>query len=120
MTSTSEHDIVPGSAGSILPCVRCKLIDVEGNEVTKYETRGELFIQSPAVALGYLNNVVATAETFKWDADGLWLRSGDEVLVRKAQSGNEHLVVVDRIKELIKVNVRQQLRGHPGFKRPAC
>ncbi|KAH7168088.1 hypothetical protein DER46DRAFT_660713 [Fusarium sp. MPI-SDFR-AT-0072] len=33
--------------------------------------------------------------------------TGDEVLIRLAPSGNEHLVVVDRLKELIKVNGHQ-------------
>lgn len=31
------------------------------------------------------------------------MRTGDEALIRKAPSGNEHVFIVDRIKELIKV-----------------
>lgn len=82
------------------------IVDIEtGNEIKEYNKPGELLVQSPSLALGYLNNQKATAETFIWRKDGRWIRTGDEVLVRKAASGNEHLVIVDRLKELIKVNV---------------
>jgi long-subunit acyl-CoA synthetase (AMP-forming) len=104
--STGENDILHGSSGSLLPGIRAKLVDYKGNEVTEYETRGELHIQSPSVTLGYLNNEKATAETFVWDQDGRWCRTGDEVIVRKSPSGSEHIFIVDRIKELIKVKVR--------------
>lgn len=59
-------------------------------------------IRSPSVVLGYLNNEQANRETFQ---DG-WMRTGDEAVVKKAPSGNEHIWIVDRIKELIKVKVR--------------
>ncbi|KAF4472862.1 amp-binding enzyme [Fusarium albosuccineum] len=107
VTSTSELDILMGSGGSLVPATRAKILDPEGNEITDYETPGELLLQSPSVVLGYLNNVKATAETFIWDDDGRWIRTGDEVLVRKSPAGNEHFVIVDRIKELIKVNGHQ-------------
>ena len=98
-----------GSSGSLIPGTTAKVIDAEGNVVTKYETRGELLVQSPSVVLGYLNNERATAETFVWDDQGRWLRTGDEVLVRKSKQGHEHFVVTDRIKELIKVKVRAMI-----------
>lgn len=103
--ATSEHDILPGSSGSILPGIRCKLIDVDSKEVLELETPGELYIQSPGICLGYMNNAKATAETIVWDADGRWLRTGDVVVMRRSAQGNEHIVVVDRIKELIKTKV---------------
>lgn len=106
VTCTSELDILIGSSGSLLPGFKAKVVDLDGNEVTTHEGRGELLIQSPSVVLGYLNNEKANAETFVHHEDGRWLRSGDEVLVRNSASGNEHFVVVDRIKELIKVKVR--------------
>lgn len=105
MTSTQELDIDPGSSGTLLPGLKAKLIDVEGKEVTEYNKPGELFVQGPTVVLGYLNNAKATAETFVHHDDGRWMRTGDEVLVRKSAKGTEHFVVVDRIKELIKVKV---------------
>ncbi|KPM44528.1 hypothetical protein AK830_g2007 [Neonectria ditissima] len=104
---TSEHDILPGSSGSIIPGVRCKLIDADGKEVTGFESPGELYIQSTGTCLGYMDNMKATAETMVWDADGRWLRTGDVVLMRRSAQGNEHVVVVDRIKELIKTKGHQ-------------
>lgn len=94
-----------GSSGSLLPGVKAKIIDQYGKEVTEHETPGELYVQSPNVTLGYLNNEKANAETFVWDKEGRWLRTGDEVLVTKSPAGFELFVVVDRIKELIKVKV---------------
>lgn len=108
VSSTNELDVLFGSSGSLLPGKKAKVIDLEGKEVTEYDTPGELLIQSPAVVLGYLNNEKANAETFVHHEDGRWLRTGDEVVVRKSAQGHEHLVVVDRIKELIKTKVSCQ------------
>jgi len=79
----------------------------EGVELTGYDEPGELVVQSPSVVLGYLNNDKANAETFIPDTDGKgrWMRTGDEAVIRVAPSGNEHVFIVDRIKELIKVKV---------------
>lgn len=101
--STSEHDILTKSSGSVVPATRAKLFGLDGKEVTEYDTPGELWIQSPSMTLGYLNNQKATAETYVHDEDGRWVRTGDEAIVTLAPSGIEHVVIVDRIKELIKV-----------------
>ncbi|KAL2209210.1 AMP-binding enzyme [Sarocladium strictum] len=98
-----ETDLLLGSSGCLVPGIKAKIIDADGNEVTEYEKRGEILVQGPNIAAGYLNNEKANAETFVWDEDGRWLKTGDEVLVRKAPSGTEHFFIVDRIKELIKV-----------------
>lgn len=79
-----------------------------GQEITTYNTPGELLVRSPSVVLGYLNNEKATKETFK---DG-WMRTGDEAVVRVSPSGTEHIFIVDRIKELIKVKVCH-VSGYP-------
>ncbi|KAG9499722.1 hypothetical protein J7337_008182 [Fusarium musae] len=105
--STSQHDILPGTSGSIVLGTRCKVIDENGLEVTELEKPGELFVQSPNICLGYMNNAKATAETFVWDEDGRWLRTGDVVVIRLSPLGTEHVVIVDRIKELIKVKGNQ-------------
>ncbi|KAK4151455.1 hypothetical protein C8A00DRAFT_35903 [Chaetomidium leptoderma] len=105
--STSEHDICQGTSGSLIPGTRAKVVDPDGKEITEYGKRGELFVQSPSVTLGYLNNEKASAEAFVWDEDGRWLRTGDEVIVTKTDSGNEHISIVDRLKELIKVKGHQ-------------
>lgn len=105
--SSLETDIWFGSSGCLLPSFKAKLISLDGVEITGYDQPGELVLQSPSIVLGYLNNDKANAETFISDPEGQgkWIRTGDEVVIRKAPSGNEHLIVVDRIKELIKVKV---------------
>lgn len=106
--SSLETDIWFGSSGSLLPSFKAKLLSPDGIEITDYDQPGELVLQSPSVVLGYLNNDKANAETFIADPEGQgkWIRTGDEAVVSKAPSGNEHLIIVDRIKELIKVKVR--------------
>ncbi|ELQ38951.1 4-coumarate-CoA ligase 2 [Pyricularia oryzae Y34] len=95
VTNTSEHDVLNGSSGSLLPGTRAKIIDpLTREEITSYNSPGELWIQ-------------ATAETFVYDSDGRWLRSGDEVCMAISPQGYEHLFVIDRIKELIKVKGQQ-------------
>lgn len=103
--STSERDIFFGTSGCLIPGFRAKILSIEGNEITGYDQPGELVVQSPSVVLGYLNNDKANKETFLDDTDGFgrWMRTGDEAVVRKSPAGNEHVVIVDRIKELIKV-----------------
>lgn len=73
----------------------------DGKEITEYDTPGELVIRSPSVVLGYLNNEKATKETF----ENGWMRTGDEAVVRLGPKKTEHVFIVDRIKELIKVKV---------------
>ncbi|KAL6857911.1 hypothetical protein ACO1O0_005357 [Amphichorda felina] len=107
VTMTSELDPLIGSSGSLVAGFKAKIIDADGNEVTAHESRGELLVQSPSIVLGYLHNEKANAETFVWHEDGRWLKTGDEVLVRNSAAGHEHFVVVDRIKELIKVKGHQ-------------
>ncbi|KAL6718823.1 hypothetical protein ACLMJK_003057 [Lecanora helva] len=97
--SSPTNDIWIGSCGSLLPRVEAKIVSPEGAEITEYDKPGELVVKSPSVVLGYLNNDKANEETFQ---NG-WMRTGDEAVVRRAPSGNEHVFIVDRIKELIKV-----------------
>lgn len=103
---TNELDIWSGSTGTLLPGMEARLVTMQGNEITGYDQPGELWIKGPNVTLGYLKNDTATKETFVEDGKGgRWLRTGDEVVIRKAPSGDEHYFIVDRIKELIKVKV---------------
>jgi len=100
VSSTIPEDIWFGSSGSLLSGYEARLVTVEGNEITGYDQPGELWVKSPSVTIGYLNNDKATRETF---TDG-YMRTGDEAVFRKnPKSGNEHLFITDRIKELIKV-----------------
>lgn len=100
--SSAVHDLWFGSCGSLIPGCEAKLVSIEGKEITGYDQPGELVVKSPSVVIGYLNNPQANKETFQ---DG-WMRTGDEAVVRVGPGGNEHIFIVDRIKELIKVKVR--------------
>jgi len=103
--SSNPEDIWFGSSGSLLPGYKAKVMTIEGNEITGYDQPGELLVSSPSIVLGYLKNEEATRDTFVDMEDGRYMRTGDEVVFKKAPSGNEHVWIVDRIKELIKVKV---------------
>jgi acyl-CoA synthetase (AMP-forming)/AMP-acid ligase II len=106
VTSTSRSDICTGSSGSLLPGAEIRIISTEGKDIVAYDTPGEIWVKAPSVVIGYLNNPKETDETFIEDVSGRWLKTGDEGEVRICpSSGNEHIWIVDRIKELIKVNV---------------
>jgi acyl-CoA synthetase (AMP-forming)/AMP-acid ligase II len=104
ITITSGHDIWLGSSGCLIPSTEVRIVSPEGEEITGYDQPGELLVKGPNVVLGYVNNCKANRETFITDdAGGRWLRTGDEAVIRKSPAGNEHVFIVDRIKELIKV-----------------
>jgi acyl-CoA synthetase (AMP-forming)/AMP-acid ligase II len=84
-----ERGTEPGSCGRLMPNTELRVLD-----------SGELLLRGPQVAAGYLNRPDATAELI--DADG-WVHTGDAGRVDDA--GN--VFIVDRLKELIKVNALQ-------------
>ncbi|OJJ43669.1 hypothetical protein ASPZODRAFT_136123 [Penicilliopsis zonata CBS 506.65] len=88
-----------GSVGLLDPNCECKLVDDKGQLVTEPGSPGELYVRAPNVCLGYWKNETATKETL--DTDG-WLKTGDVMLVRE-----NWFWIVDRKKELIKVNALQ-------------
>ncbi|KAL2817589.1 hypothetical protein BJX63DRAFT_419540 [Aspergillus granulosus] len=103
-----------GSVGFLDPNCEAKLLDEEANPVLPGEP-GELYIRGPNVCLGYWKNEAATKDSF--DAEG-WLKTGDVMRV-----SGDRFWVVDRKKELIKVNALQVspaeleavLLGHEGI-----
>lgn len=104
--SSQPGDLWFGSSGCLIPGYKARVLTIEGNEVTGYDQPGELVVQSPSVVLGYLKNEKATRDTFVDFEDGRYMRTGDEVVFKKSpKTGSEHVWVVDRIKELIKVKV---------------
>ena len=87
-----------GSVGLLDPNTECRLLDDDGKPVSPGEP-GEMYIRGPQVCLGYWRREEATKESL--DAKG-WLKTGDVAIVR------ENLFwIVDRKKELIKVNALQ-------------
>ncbi|KAL3444191.1 hypothetical protein BJX65DRAFT_320132 [Aspergillus insuetus] len=103
-----------GSVGMLDPNCEARLLDEDGNPVAPGDA-GELYIRGPNICLGYWKNETATRDSF--DADG-WLKTGDVMRVE-----GDRFWVVDRKKELIKVNALQVspaeleavLLGHEGI-----
>jgi acyl-CoA synthetase (AMP-forming)/AMP-acid ligase II len=84
----------PGTVGRLLPNTELMVVDPEtGRSVDA----GELWVRGPQIMAGYLNRPSATAEILSPEG---WLRTGD--LGHVDIDGN--VVVLDRLKELIKVD----------------
>ncbi|KXJ86808.1 4-coumarate-CoA ligase [Microdochium bolleyi] len=88
-----------GSVGQLDPNCELKLLDDDGKEVGIGEP-GEIFVRGPQICMGYWRNEEATRESL--DADG-WLKTGDIAICNK----EGYFWIVDRKKELIKVNALQ-------------
>ena len=85
----------PGSVGVTVPNAECRIVDPETGQDQGVGGEGELWMRGPMVMAGYLNNPEATALTI--DEDG-WLHTGDVAVI----DDNDHVFIVDRVKELIK------------------
>lgn len=64
--------------GQLIPNTQIKLLDDDGNEVTTSNTRGEIHIMGPQVAMRYWRNEEATKDSF--DSEG-WFKTGDIAIV---------------------------------------
>ncbi|KXN86772.1 4-coumarate--CoA ligase-like 7 [Leucoagaricus sp. SymC.cos] len=99
-------DVTVGSAGRLLPGIKARVMKPDGTLADEGE-RGELLVTGPSMASYYLDNPMATKETFV----DFWVRTGDEVIFR-----NNEIFVVDRVKEFLKVKGFQvtpaELEGH--------
>jgi acyl-CoA synthetase (AMP-forming)/AMP-acid ligase II len=95
----------PGSVGRLLPNMEARVIDVADGSEQGVNERGELVVRGPNIMRGYFGNTQATDATI--DADG-WLHTGDVVKI----DDDGHLFIVDRLKELIKVNAHQVAPAH--------
>lgn len=104
ISATNRDDIMFGSVGYLLPGIQARLLDPNGQDVTEHDKPGELIIRSPSITPGYYKNEEAMKEMLTEDG---WLRTGDLIEMRKSEKGFTHMFIVDRIKELIKVNVSQ-------------
>ena len=85
-----------GSIGYLLPNTEAKLMDEDEKEVTKEGEPGELWVRGPQMLLGYWRNEKATKESKTEDG---WFKTGDVAICK-----NGKWWIVDRKKELIKVN----------------
>ncbi|KAF8362666.1 hypothetical protein PRIPAC_89589 [Pristionchus pacificus] len=99
--STASHIADAGSlnkfgcSGKLAPGMQMKIIDSSGKELPQGEA-GEICVRGPTVMAGYLGKEKETRETLR---DG-WLHTGD-IGYTDAEGD---LFIVDRLKELIKVN----------------
>ena len=106
--------MLPGSVGRLAAGTELRLLDPDTGRDARPGEPGELCVRGPQVMAGYLGRPEATAQML--GAAG-WLRTGD--LGRVGPGGR--LFIVDRLKELIKVNAIQVapaeleavLVGHP-------
>ncbi|KAK3116358.1 hypothetical protein LTR53_003384 [Teratosphaeriaceae sp. CCFEE 6253] len=114
--STPPDDIWFGTSGPLLPGIKARLVTVEGNEITGYNQPGELWVQSPAVVLGYLNNEKATRETFVDEADGRYMRTGDEVRPRPTVTRRAITDKLIKVKghQVAPAELEAHLLTHPG------
>lgn len=83
-----------GSIGGLMANTQARLVDEDGRDAPE-GVPGELWLKGPQIMMGYWKNEQATRDTF---ADG-WLKTGDIAVTR-----NGKWWIVDRKKELIKVN----------------
>lgn len=82
----------PGSAGFVTPGVNIRLVDEDGNDVSRGEV-GELIVKSVAGIEGYYKLPEITSQTFK----GGWFYTGD--LARQEEDG--YIYISGRAKDMI-------------------
>jgi acyl-CoA synthetase (AMP-forming)/AMP-acid ligase II len=103
-----ELAVAPGSVGRAMPSTELRVVDPENSADLGPGEAGELWVRGPQTMAGYLQRPDATAAMI--DAEG-WLRTGDLVVDEEGQ-----VFIVDRLKELIKVNAS---RSRPPSSRPS-
>jgi acyl-CoA synthetase (AMP-forming)/AMP-acid ligase II len=87
----------PGTVGRLLPNTELTVVDPDTGQPVGAGQRGELWVRGPQVMAGYRNMAQATSEIL--DSRG-WLHTGDVGYV----DADGNVVIVDRLKELIKVD----------------
>ena len=88
---------ITGTIGMPIPSTDIKLIDDDGNEVTKQGAPGELCVKGPQVMSGYWQRAEETKNVF--DKDG-WFKTGDIATVNE----KGYFKIVDRKKDMILVS----------------
>jgi acyl-CoA synthetase (AMP-forming)/AMP-acid ligase II len=87
-----DPETIATTSGRAIPGVEVRVVDAEGNEVTRGEP-GEVVVRGYNVMQGYLDDPDATAEAI--DAEG-WLHTGD-IGVMDARG---YLRITDRVKDM--------------------
>ena len=118
VTQTPPFECGDACVGWVMPPVKFRLVDEEGNAVRRGEP-GELLLSGPTITREYWNDPEATAQAM----ENGWLRTGDVLRQGKWRM----LYFVARSKEIIKTGgykvaaaeVDQILRGHPDVEQTA-
>ena len=97
LTTTDTKNYRPGSVGVVVPNTEIRLVDPDSGRDAEPGERGELWARGPQITSGYFGNSDATTATI--DEEG-WIHTGDVAVV----DDDGHFYIVDRLKELIKVN----------------
>ena len=115
-----DPDPHPGSAGSLLPRVECRIVDPDSGEDLGPGRVGEIWVRTPTCTPGYLHQPDATRAAL--DADG-WLRTGDlgELTV------DGFLFIRDRLKDMVisggeniySLEVENAVGSHPAVREVA-
>lgn len=108
---------IPGSVG-VPTGTEVSVTDPAGNFLPD-GSAGEVVIRGPGVMSGYVNNPVATAESFFGD----WFRTGDRGVIRDG-----YLYLEGRLKEMIirggenisPAEIEQVLLAHPAVRDAVC
>ena len=109
-----ERNARLGGCGHPVPSTIAKVVDIDTGAALPPNTDGELLVAGPQVMQGYHGDEEATKATVV----GGWLHTGD--IARYDEEGQ--FVIVDRLKELIKVKglqvapseLEDLIRRHPG------
>lgn len=91
---------MPGSSGCLLPSNQARLVGEDGQDIFDYDTPGQLFLKSAALIPGYLGEEESANGSFVIDG---WLPTGDIGFFKRSPHGDDHLYLVDRLKDMIKV-----------------
>ncbi|KAL4914848.1 hypothetical protein BDW62DRAFT_204212 [Aspergillus aurantiobrunneus] len=91
------EDDKTGSVGRLIPNLQAKLVNDAGENISAYNTCGELCVRGPTITPGYFKNDAANADSL--DSDG-WFHTGD---IAYCDDETQKWYIVDRKKELIKV-----------------
>ncbi|MGH2792885.1 MAG: class I adenylate-forming enzyme family protein [Actinomycetota bacterium] len=118
VTQTPPFECGDACVGWVMPPVKYRLVDENGNDVKRGEP-GELLISGPTITRGYWNDPESTAQAM----ENGWLRTGDVLRQGKWRM----LYFVARSKEIIKTGgykvaaaeVDQIIRGHPDVEQVA-
>ncbi|HJR19050.1 MAG TPA: class I adenylate-forming enzyme family protein [Actinomycetota bacterium] len=118
VTQTPPFECGDACVGWVLPPVKYRLVDEDGNDVKRGEP-GELLLSGPTITREYWNDPEATEQAI----ENGWLRTGDVLRQGKWRM----LYFVARSKEIIKTGgykiaaaeVDQIIRGHPDVEQVA-